>query len=189
MTSFLTTHLSPTTPAPFAAPILTDALDELHLCLGASLASRWPGCLVEVEDDKDSPPGLTDFLRTVPFRIVSRRFAQLLGDLGASCEYLPLTMLYQGNEIIGEYFALNCLDVEEEAIDRGQSRIEYYDDAFHIAEGVERLTLKTADWMQKPLVFLGEIGQLAVNDELAQAISREGLLGVQLIKPAAFTSL
>jgi MFS transporter, DHA1 family, inner membrane transport protein len=62
---------------------------------------------VALRDDRESPAGLTDFIMTVPFWIVSQRFALLLQAHQCQCEFLPLEVTYKKTSLTGEFFALS----------------------------------------------------------------------------------
>jgi hypothetical protein len=153
--------------------------------MGKLCADHWTGIRVHIRDDRERPRGLTDWMQAVPFRVVSRRFAELMQKAGASCEFLPLSATYRRKDYPNEYFALNVLQVEPEAIDLQASEIELYDAEFRMAEGVQRLVLRT-NVSVAPLSYLSEIGTVAISDALAERIQSEGMLGCRCISPAEF---
>jgi hypothetical protein len=188
MTKLLRFDLSPAAPYPEALPVMTDLLDQMKLDFGEPQAHRWEPVDVHVEDNFESPAGLTDFISAVPFLIVSRRFADVLRRRNCDCEFLPLVVHYHDETLEGEYFALNALHVVREAIDLEQSKIGYYDAEFHSAEDIEKLVLKPDALGDAPLCYLSEISNYAVSDKLAQAITAAGLIGIDLMEPSKFTS-
>jgi hypothetical protein len=153
--------------------------------MGKLCADHWMGIKVHIRDDRERPRGLTDWMQAVPYLVVSRRFAELLQKAGASCEFLPLLATYRRKGYPNEYFALNVLQVLTEAIDLQASEIELYDAEFQMAEGVQRLVLRT-NVSVAPMSYLSEIGAVAVSDDLAELIQSEGMLGCRCISPAEF---
>lgn len=188
MTKLLAIDLRSSVPGPIATPMMTDRLYEVRLNTGQTQAHQWEPVHVKLEDDRDSPPGLTDMMRTVPFGMVSKRFRDLLDSFDCACEFLPLVVHYNGRSIEDEYFALNVLHVSSGAMDVERSELEYYDAEFQMAEGVRKLVLHHEMLNTSPMAFIDEIGQISVNEPLAQAIADAGLIGVHLMKPEEFRS-
>lgn len=175
-------------PGPFALVEMTNALDKARLDTGQTSAPTWQAVHVNIEDDRESPPGLTDLILTVPFTMASKRLVELFELFNCDCEYLPLVVHYHDQTLEGEYFALNALHVVHEAIDLEQSKIGYYDAEFHLAEDIEKLVLKPEALGEAPLCYLSEISHYAVSDELAAAIAAAGLIGIELMEPTKFSS-
>jgi len=167
---------------------MTRLLLDTQLNFGRSEIQRWEPVHVVVEDDRDSPKGLTDLMSTVPFLMVSRRFADLLRSFDCECEYLPLVVHYHGKTTEGEYFALNALRIFGKVIDRRQSKIGLYHEEFGLARDIEKLVLSEKELDDAPLSFLEEIGHFAVNEKLARAIEDADLVGIKLLKPEEFSS-
>lgn len=188
----LSFDLSSHTPAPIASPNLADlhrlwdSHEKFHLNLGKSYEATWPAMRVDIEDERERPRGLTDFMLTVPFRMASARFVNVLKGFGCECEYLPLQVRYASERLVGRYFALNALRVVKDAIDRRRSVIGFYDEEFGMAEDVEELVLKENSIAGAPLAYLAEIGRFAVSDELADALIEARLVGLQAIGPELF---
>jgi len=153
-----------------------------------SLADRTGGRMrVALRDDRESPAGLTDFIMTVPFWIVSQRFALLLEAHQCQCEFLPLEITYQKTTLTGEFFALNVLAVEATAIDLSRSKFDQRLLKHGLMRDVTKLVLKPDALSSTTLAYLPQIGQIAVQDELSKRIERE-LVGVKLLEPSLFTS-
>jgi len=191
MTRLLNVDLRHGVPAPEASPELSDLyrlfdIEGFHLNMGRRFDSLWGDVRVHVKDDRESPLGLTDFFRTVPFHIVSKPFVDLLERFGCSCEFLPLRVQYRRNWLLGEYFALNVLSVVGDAVDRELSKFASYDEG--PLEEVEHLELREVALAAIPIAYLSEICCYAVNDELAAAISSAGLRGVTTSRPEDFRS-
>jgi len=188
----LSFDLSRHTPAPIATPNLADlhrlwdSHEKFCLNLGDSYEATWPAMRVDVQDDRERPRGFTDFMLTVPFRIASARFVNVLREFGCECEYLPLQVGYGSERLVGRYFALNAMRVAKQVIDRERSVIGFYDEELGMAEDVEELVLKDEAMGDEPLAYLAEIGRFAVRDELAEALTRAGLVGVETIAPELF---
>jgi len=186
MTRLLNVDLRRNVPAPEASPELSDLyrlfdIEGFRLNMGRRFDSLWGDVRVHVKDDRESPPGLTDFFRTVPFHIVSKPFVELLKRFGVACEFLPLRVRYRGKWLCGEYFALNVLSVVGDAVDRELSKFASYDEG--PLEEVEHLELRDAVLAATPIAYLSEVCCYAVNDELAAAISSAGLSGVATSRP------
>lgn len=188
----LSLDLSRQTPAPIASPDVADLhrLWDSHknfgLDNGKSYEAAWPVMRVGIEDDRERPRGLTDYMSTVPIRIASARFVNVLKEFGCECEYLPLQVRYASERLVGRYFALNVQRVVKNAIDRERAVIGFYDEEFGMAEDVEELVLKDDAIADAPLACLAEIGRLAVSDELANALIDARLVGLQAIGPELF---
>ena len=142
MTKLLTIDLRSSVPGPIATPLMTDRLYETHLNAGQTRAHQWEPVHVKLEDDRESPPGLTDIMRTVPFRMVSKRLRDLLRSFDCACEFLPLVVHYNGKAMADEYFALNVLHVVPDALDMKQSVVGRYIDEANMARNVQKLVLK-----------------------------------------------
>jgi hypothetical protein len=188
MTKLLMFDAKSAVPYPEATPEMTDLLQEIKLDFGEAQAHRWEPVQVFVLDNFESPWGLTDFISTVPFLIVSRRFADVLRSHNCECEFLPLVVHYNNETLEDEYFALNSLRVVNEAIDLEQLKMGYYDAEFHSAEDIEELVLKPHALGDAPLCYLSEISHYAVSDKLAQAITAAGLIGIDLMEPSQFNN-
>jgi hypothetical protein len=192
MTKLLTLNLRRDVPAPEATPHqadLTRLFDDLNIQLneGEPCEPNWGRMRVTLRDDRESPAGLTDFIMTVPFWIVSRRFALLLEEHQCQCEFLPLEVTYLQKTLTGEFFALNVLAVEDTAIDLPQSEFDPRLLKHGLMRDVTKLVLKPDALTSTPLAYLPQIGQIAVQDELSKKIERE-LVGVKLLDPSVFTS-
>jgi len=191
MTKLLDIDLRSTVPGPQARPHRAD-LKRLFddpgygLCRGQSQASLWGRVRVSLVDDSESPPGLTDFMRTVPFYIVSRQFVDVLQRHDCKCEYLPLEVTYKRKELPGEFFALNVLKIQKSAADLDHSVFDKRHFEFGLMEDVEKLVLKDDPLVGAPLAYLREILQIAVSDDLAKDLAQ--LVGVRLVDPQAFIS-
>jgi hypothetical protein len=192
MTKLLVTDLSCDVPC----PEVDSDLEDLYRWydkrgrgnapnMGKLCADHWTDIKIHIRDDRERPRGLTDWMQAVPYRIISRRFATLLENAGASCEFLPLLATYRRKGYPDEYFALNVLEVVSEAIDLQASDVEDYDTEFRMAEGVQRLVL-LPHLTVAPIFYLSEIGTIAVSDNLAELIQSDGMLGCQCIDPAEF---
>lgn len=188
MTKLLMFDLRSSVPYPEATPEMTELLLTARLNFGISEVSRWEPVHVAIIGNPESPPGLTDWMHAGTFRLVSKRFAEVLRSLNCECEFLPLIVHYHDKTLKDEYFALNALRVSDEAIDLEQSKIGYYDTEFHSAEDIEKLVLKPDALGDAPLCYLGEMSHYAVSDELAKAITAAGLIGIKLTDPAEFAS-
>lgn len=188
MTKLLSFDLRPQTPYPEATPVMTDLLFEMKLDFGVPLIDEWEILHVMIQDNFESPKGLTDFIRAGPFLLISQSFVAVLVNRDCKCEYLPAIVHYDGKTLEDEYFALNALHYVEQAIDLEQSKIGYYDAEFHSAEDVEKLVLKENALGDEPLGYLGEISHYLVSDSLAKAIQEANLVGVALIDPSAFSN-
>jgi hypothetical protein len=188
MIKLLTLDENRLVPHPLATPVIVELLDKVTLCVGKEVGAIWEPIHVTIVDDQESVSGLTDWIMTVPFLMVSQRFANVLRSLDCKCEYLPLIVHYDGKTLEDEYFALNALHYVEQAIDLEQSKIGYYDAEFHSAEDVEKLVLKENALGDEPLGYLGEISHYLVSDSLAKAIQEANLVGVALIDPSAFNN-
>ena len=81
-------------PGPFALVEMTNALDKARLDTGQTSAPTWQAVHVNIEDDRESPPGLTDLILTVPFTMASKRLVELFELFNCDCEYLPLVVHY-----------------------------------------------------------------------------------------------
>ena len=192
MTKLLTLDLRRDVPAPEATPHqadLTTIFDDssIELNEGQRCVQNWGRMRVALRDDRESPVGLTDFIMTVPFWIVSRRFALLLEAHQCQCEFLPLEVTYKKTTLTGEFFALNVLAVEDTAIDLSQSKFDPRLLKHGWMRDVSRLVLKPDALTSTPLAYLPQIGQIAVQDELSKRIERE-MVGVKLLEPSLFTS-
>ncbi|BEP69556.1 MULTISPECIES: DUF1629 domain-containing protein [unclassified Variovorax] len=192
MTKLLTINLRRGIPAPEAVPHqadLTRLFDDLNVGLneGQLCEPNWGRMRVTLRDDRESPAGLTDFIMTVPFWIVSRRFALLLEAHQCQCEFLPLEITYRKKILMGEFFALNVLTVEDAAIDLAHSEFDPRLLKHGLMREVTKLVLKPDALTSTSLAYLPQIGQIAVQDELSQEFERE-LVGVKFVDPAAFTS-
>lgn len=190
MPMILSVELSSKAPCPFALPHQRD-LNRLWNSVDFSAHSgrryreSWGKVRISVKDDRDSPSGLTDFFETVPFPIVSEKFAQLLTAFRADCEFLPLEISYRRTLIVDQYFALNVIACSPSAVNREESRFScYFPD---VLEEVESLTLIEGALGQECIAYLPEIGRLAVNDALAKALSQSGLRGFVLTAQEKFT--
>lgn len=195
MTRLLSVDLSETVPQPIAHP----DLEDLHgwydakergdgLNMGTHCRSPWRRMRIEISDDHESLPGLTDWMKTVPFTIVSRRFVSVLREFDCNSELLPLEASYRGKSYTDEFFALNALRVVKKAVDLSQSKIGFYDDDFGMAEDVERLVLLPDSIGDAPLAFLWEIGVFAVSDQMASGIRAAGVVGCKMLPPEEFRS-
>jgi len=192
MTKLLTLDLRRDVPAPEATPHQADLariFDDLSIELneGQLCGRNWGRMRVALRDDRESPAGLTDFIMTVPFWIVSQRFALLLQAHQCQCEFLPLEVTYKKTSLTGEFFALNVLAVEGTAIDLSQSKFDPRLLKHGLMRNVSKLVLKPDALTSTPLAYLPQIGQIAVQDGLSKRIERE-LLGVKLLEPSVFTS-
>jgi hypothetical protein len=153
---------------------------------GKSCLDHWTGMEVHIRDDEERPAGLTDWIESVPYRVISRRFKALLQAAGAPCEFLPLSATYRGKAYPNEYFALNVLDVVREAIDFSASDMGKYDESVGlVTEGVSRLVL-LPNLSDASMFFLHQILTVAVSDNLAEQINAENMLGCKCIAPSAF---
>lgn len=191
MTKLLSVDLSLEVPCPNASPDLGDlrrlwAIQGFHLNSGRRFASIWGDVCIQVKDDRERPRGLTDFFETVPFRIVSKSFVELLDRFGGSCEFLPLRVQYNRRWLLGEYFAINVLSVVDDAVDRQRSKFATYDEG--PLQEVEHLELKEDVLAGSPIAMLREINRLAISEELATAISTTGLRGIATSQPEDFRS-
>ncbi|WP_295372617.1 hypothetical protein [uncultured Pseudacidovorax sp.] len=191
MTKLLSVDLRRDIPAPDAAPDLGDLhrlfdIGSVRVNSGSRFDSRWGDVRIEVRDDKERPPGLTDFFQTVPFAVISKSFAKLLERFGCAAELLPLQVRYRRKWMIGDYFALNVLAVVDDAVDRGRSKFASYDAG--PLEEVEHLELNDAVLAAHPVAYLREVCCLAVSDTLAAEILAAGLRGVKLSSPQEFRS-
>lgn len=192
MTKFLAIDLSSGIPGPEARPEHAD-LQRLRkdpkygVNRGRACEATWGMVRVTVLDDRERAQGLTDFMLTVPFWIVSRRFVALLRSYDSACEYLPLECTYRKKSLPDEFFALNVLNVERSAADIERSEFDRRHLELGLMMDVEKLVLKDDPIGRAPIAFLGQIGQIAVCDDLARDIAAT-LVGVRLVKPEAYTS-
>jgi hypothetical protein len=115
MTRLIEVDLSPAVPCPDATFDPREASIEIPVNRGRSQLQRWKEVNIELEDDKERPPGLVDYIFTVPFKLASRRLVDVLRKFECECEYLPLVVHYRGQRLENEYFALNALRVLDEA--------------------------------------------------------------------------
>ena len=192
MTKFLAIDLSSNVPRPEAHPEHADLRrlwkdPKYGLNHGRSCEETWGNVRVNVLDDRESPRGLTDFMMTVPFRVVSRRFVALLRSYDGACEYLPLECTYRKKSLPDEFFALNVLNVERSAADIQRSKFDRRHLELGLMRDVEKLVLKDDPIGRAPIAYLGQIGQIAVCDDLARDIAAT-LIGVRLVEPEAYTS-
>jgi hypothetical protein len=153
--------------------------------MGKRCADHWTGIRVHIHDDPERPPGLTDWMQAIPYRVVSSSFATLLQKADAPCEFLPLSATYGEGVTPNKYFALNVLEVVREAIDLEASALKAYDAELRLAAGVEKLVL-LPDLSGAAMFYLCEIGTVAVSDELAESIHDEGMLGCRCVDPSDF---
>lgn len=194
MTKLLTVDLRWTTdenrtiPHPFAKAMMTDRQFAVRLNLGKSYANDWEAPHLDVEDHPDAQPGLTDYIPSVPFEIVSIRFTNLLRSLGCDCEFLPLVVHYNGKVLEAEYFALNVLQVLPSAVDLKRSVFDRYIQGANMARGVSKLVLDESLTEAYPMSFLREITSVAVNESVAQGIIQANLVGIHLMKPGDYRS-
>lgn len=192
MTKFLDVDLSPRIPGPEATPAQAD-VDRLFefvdfgLNEGKLHQAFWGRVRVTVRDDRESPPGLTDLMNTVPFRIVSRRFVELLKSHQCACEYLPLEVTYKRKMPSGEFFAINVLNIADSAVDLERSVFDPRLLELGFLRDVKKLVLKDDALAGEPIVYFKQIGRMAVSDELARDIAAT-MFGVQLVEPESFTS-
>lgn len=188
----LSFDLSRDTPTPIASPNLADlhrlwdSHERFHLNMGKSYAATWPVIRVDIEDDRERPRGLTDFMSTVQFRIASARLVNVFREFQCECEYLPLQVRYGSERLVGRYFALNVQRILKSAVDRERSVIGFYDEEFGMAEDIEDLVLKEGAIGDAPLAYLAEIERFAVSDELADVLMNTGMVGLQTIDPELF---
>lgn len=192
MTKFLAIDLSGSVPVPEAHPEHADLQrlwkdPKYGLNRGISCEATWGRVSVSIRDDRESPRGLTDFMMTVPFWIVSRRFVELLKSYGCACEYLPLECTYRKKSLPDDFFALNVLNVERSAADIERSKFDRRHLELGLMMDVEKLVLKDDPISRAPIAYLGQIGQVAVCAELARDIAK-ALTGVRLVEPGAYTS-
>ena len=191
MTKLLEIDLRRSVPGPEARPHQAD-LNRLFddpadgLCRGQSQESLWGRVRVTLVDDRESPPGLTDFMMTVPFYVVSRRFVELLVSHNCDCEYLPLEATYKRKVLLGEFFALNVLNIEKSAADLDHSIFDRRLLEFGLMRDVEKLVLKDDPIGRAPIAYFEEVGRIAVNEALAEDLAL--LTGVRLVEPKVFTS-
>ncbi len=188
MTKLLEVDFGKRVPFPEEAFDPGEVPTGIPLNSGQSEVHRWKTVNVMLTDSRERPSGLVDYIFTVPFKMVSLRFVNLLRSFNCDCEYLPLIVHYHARRLEGEYFALNALRVVDAAIDIDQSSIGFYDAEYRQAEDVSKLVLNEAVLGDAPLTFLDEIGRFAVSDKLAQAITDAGLIGIKLVKPDEFSS-
>jgi hypothetical protein len=188
MTKLLRLDLDPSVPGPIAKPMMTNIRLEVRLNMGQLQAHRWEAVHINVKDDPESPSGLTDFVQTVPFSMVSKRFVELLKKFNSECEFLPLVVHYNGQALVGEYFALNVLRVLPQALNFEHCKIGFYDNEFGFAEQVQKLVLNEELIEVAPISYLREITAIAVSEALADAISHAKLIGIHLMRPSEFKS-
>lgn len=192
MTKLLAIDLSNRVPHPEARPDQADLNrlfkdPEFGLNRGRPYEAEWGRVRVSVLDDRESQPGLTDFMMTVPFWIVSRRLVALLKSYDCACEYLPLELIYRRKKLPGELFALNLLNIERSAADTIRSKFDGRHLEFGLMFDVEKLVLNKDPIGKSPIAYLEQIGQIAVSDDLARDIAAT-CVGVRLVEPEAFTS-
>ena len=191
MTKLLEIDLRRGVPRPEARPHQAD-LNRLFdvpaygLCRGQSQESLWGTVRVTLVDDRESLPGLTDFMMTVPFYVVSRRFVELLVAHNCDCEYLPLEATYKRKVILGEFFALNVLNIGKSVVDLDRSIFDRRLLEFGLMRDVEKLVLKDDPMNGSSIAYFDEVGRIAVNESLAEDLAL--LAGVRLVDPKAFTS-
>lgn len=191
MTKLLEIDLRRSVPRPEAQPDQADLnrlfdLPAYGLCRGQSQESLWGTIRVTLVDDRESLPGLTDFMMTVPFYVVSRRFVELLIAHNCDCEYLPLEATYKRKVLLGEFFALNVLNIEKSVVDLDRSIFDRRLLEFGLMRDVEKLVLKDEPMGGAPIAYFDEVGRIAVNEALAEDLAL--LAGVRLVEPKAFTS-
>jgi hypothetical protein len=188
MTKLLEVDLRRSVPYPEAKFDHSEVPTGIPLNIGQSQVHRWKPANVMLEDSRETPPGLVDYIFTVPFKMASLRLMMLLRSFDCECEYLPLIVHRQGQRLEGQYFALNALRVVDDALDIEHSRIGYYDEECSKAEDVRALTLNEAAIGNAPLSFLSEIGRFALNERLAQAVIDADLVGIKLLEPEKFSN-
>jgi hypothetical protein len=188
MTKLIEVDFGRSVPFPEEAFDPSEVPTGIPLNSGHSEMHRWKAVSVMLSDSRERPAGLVDYIFTVPFKMVSLRFVNLLRSFHCECEYLPLIVRYHDQRLEGEYFALNALRVVDAAIDIEKSSIGRYYEEIRQARDVSKLVLDEATLGDAPLSFLNEIGRFAVSEKLAEAIADAGLIGVKLIAPEAFTS-
>jgi len=188
MTKLLEVDFSKHVPFPEEAFDPGEVPTGIPLNSGQPEAHRWKAVNVMLTDSRERPAGLIDYIFTVPFKMVSRRFVELLRSFNCDCEYLPLIVHYHGQRLEGEYFALNALRVVDTAINVERSLIDRYYEEIRQARGVSKLVLNESALGDASLSFLNEIGRFAVNEALARAIVDAGLVGPKLVKPEEFSS-
>ena len=88
--------------------------------------------------------------------------------------------------LLGEFFALNVLNIEKSAADLDRSIFDRRLLEFGLLRDVEKLVLKDDPMGRAPIAYFEEVGRIAVNEALAEDLAL--LTGVRLVEPKAFTS-
>ncbi len=149
---------------------------------GASLADRWQGAKVTLEDGNPKKPALADsLLNTSRARVVSARLKDALIAASASeVEFLPVTLELDGKPLDVAYFLVHFLN-RPECLDEAASGAVRDDiiDPDEI-ESIERLEF--AHDPDRPLFRLPRYGEdlVMMRLDVAEALSKNAFSGVRL---------
>ncbi len=150
---------------------------------GPPMSKRLPHNLFfEVSDGFESPSGLPDFISGIGFMLVSHRLKRVLESFKVEVEFVAAQIQYESARRAG-YFLANPLRVVR-GVDLQASSIEL--DEVGIALSVTKLVLNDLCFDGIPIAFVHEIVMVAVQTEVADAISKAGCTGCRFTDPSTY---
>lgn len=146
---------------------------------GFSLIGKLPKDLIfYVEDGFESGTGLPDFIKD-EFILVSKKLRSVIEESGADVEFLPANVSYENNDVNG-FFIMNPLR-RIQGVNLQKSNLELNEANF--AMSVEKLVLDESKFDGIAISVLHETLDLAVQQHLADAITKAECVGCKFVDP------
>lgn len=155
-----------------------DSLPDRVPLMGAPPAARkLPANLTFRVENQSRSSGLTDFMESVSFVVVSRLLKQVLIDLQGMVEFIPIR-LQHGGQVHDGYFIANPLLLIE-GLDRAQSIFEL--SPMGTATSVSKLVLDESKFESVPISVVKELRQIAVSEAAMKAIGDANCTGCRFV--------
>jgi hypothetical protein len=178
---FLKVDTNEDVPCPDAHNPMLSQLRGLETIGGSCLVGMFPEISLILTDGHESPPGLVDYFKVGLLNIVSSKLKDVLQSINAEVEYFPVMVFYY-HEQLSHYFVANPLK-RFDAVDLNASDVEI-DEELGDALSVLHLVLDESKFFGTRLAVVSEIQQIAVSDDVCEAVVAAGCIGCAFVDPA-----
>jgi hypothetical protein len=177
MIYILQSDASPTGALPYIAA--GDLLPDRVPLMGVPpVSSKLPANLTFRVEDQSRASGLADFMESVSFIVVSNALKQVLIDLKAVVEFIPISLQYRGQLHDGYFIANPNLLIE--GMDKTQSDFEL--SPMGTAISIGKLVLHESKFEGVPMSVVKELRQVAVSEEAMKAIRDANCTGCKFVE-------
>ena len=179
MIKLLTSDTSPAVPFPDISTGEYERPRGLFTFGGPPLSGRLPTDLIfYIKDGYESATGLPDFMRD-QFILVSQKLRDVIEKECAEVEFLPAHLSYKNHDVKG-FFIMNPL-CRIQGVNLKESDIDL--DEIGLALTVEKLVLDESKFDGVAISVLHETLDLAVQQNLADAITKAKCVGCKFVDP------